>query len=99
MQLNIVEKMAGGRQEGRRKDGTTMTPAHRGRTASGQSSCSFSNSLQFPPAAHSGLPKGAPVRDPNAAELQLAVAKYRDTARQAARRRNVTTPAVAEGSS
>ena len=81
---------AGGRQKprhreaGRRKDGTTMTPAHRGRAASGQSSCSFSNSLQFPPAAHSGLPKGAPVRHPNAAEPQPTVAKYRETARQAA---------------
>ena len=64
MQLNIVEKMAGGRQEprnreaGRRKDGTTHDPPH---TAEGppqaSQAASYPTLLRFPPAAHSGLPK------------------------------------------
>ena len=57
LQLDIVEEMAGGRQEarnredGRRKDGTTHDPRtpRKGRLRPVK--------LQFPPAAHSGLPK------------------------------------------
>ena len=69
-----------GRPPQRRNDHDPRTP-RKGRLRPGKLQL---NPLQFPPAAHSGLPKGAPVRDPNAAEPQPEVAKYRDTARQAA---------------
>ena len=64
LQLDIVEEMAGGRQEarnherGRRKDGTTFDPRtpRKGRPQASQAAA-LSTHLQFPPAAHSGLPK------------------------------------------
>ena len=44
-------------QEAGRKDGTTMTPAHRGGPPQARQAAAESNPLQFPPAANSGLPK------------------------------------------
>ena len=61
MQLKIVEKMAGGRQEarnreaGRRKDGTTHDTAEGPPQAS--KAAAYPTLLHFLPAAHSGLPK------------------------------------------
>ena len=61
-----------------------MTPAHRGRAASGQASCSLIQLAAVSTCCPHWFTERAPVRDPNAAEPQPAVAKYRDTARQAA---------------
>ena len=92
MQLNIVEKTAGGRQEprhreaGRRKDGTTHDPRtpRKGRLRPGKLQlnpirCSFH---LLPSLVHR---KGTPVRDPNAAESPAGgrqAPRHRDAGRR-----------------
>ena len=82
---------------GRRKDATTMTPAHRGRAATGQGSCSLIQSVAVSTCCQFWFAEWAPVRDLNAAEPETAVAEYRDTARQGRREDGTTVDSAYRG--
>ena len=89
-----IWKAVKGFWDGRRKDGTTMTPAHRGRAASGQASCSLIQSAAVSACCQLWfIEKGHLCGIPLPLSPSRRVPSTATPRGRPPRRRNVTTPA------